>query len=134
MAALKISELAKEAGVNIQTIRYYERSNLIPEPPRTKAGYRQYSSNDVARIKFIKRAQELGFSLKEVTELLDLRVESDTICSDVQKQAEAKIAAIEEKIQMLQQMNQTLSDLVNSCRENKLTDECPILAVLSEED
>jgi len=133
MNALRIGQVAKEANVNIQTIRYYERNNLIPAPPRTESGYRQYSQDHVARVKFIKRAQELGFSLKEIVELLSLKVESDTICSDMQKQAEAKIITIETKIQMLQRINQTLTDLVNSCRENKLTNECPILTVLDKE-
>lgn len=133
MEVLTIGQVAKNAGVNFQTIRYYERRHLIPEPPRTESGYRQYSPDDVARVKFIKRAQELGFSLKEIAELLSLKVVSNTICSDVQKQAEGKIAAIEAKIQMLQRINQTLTDLVNSCRENALTDECPILAVLDED-
>lgn len=74
METLTIGQLAKNAGVNIETIRYYERRGLIPEPPRRESGYRQYSPEFVTRIQFIKRAQELGFSLNEIAELLALRV------------------------------------------------------------
>lgn len=130
MNVLKIGEVAKQAGVNIETIRYYERRNLIPEPPRLASGYRQYSADDVARIRFIKRAQELGFSLAEIAGLLVLRVNSDTVCNEVQKQAESKLADIETKIELLQRMKAVLSDLVKACHENRLTGECPILTAL----
>jgi MerR family mercuric resistance operon transcriptional regulator len=83
MEILTIGQLAKQAGVNIETIRYYERQGLLPEPPRRASGYRQYSAEFVKRIQFIKRAQTLGFSLKEIAELLDLRIESDTACDQV---------------------------------------------------
>ena len=79
MTTLKVGQLAKEAGVNIQTIHYYERRGLIPEPPRQPSGYRDYSPDFVARIRFIKKAQELGFSLAEIAELLDLRIESECV-------------------------------------------------------
>ena len=102
METLTIGQLAKDAGVNIETIRYYERRGLIPEPPRRKSGYRQYGSDFVLRIQFIKRAQELGFSLNEIDELLALRVDSGTACSEVKHHAEAKIADIEGKIKTLQ--------------------------------
>ena len=130
MNTLKIGQLAKQAGVNIETIRYYERRKLIPEPPRLASGYRQYSPDSVARIQFIKRAQELGFSLTEIADLLTLRVNSDTVCNKVQKQAESKIVDIETRIQMLQRMKTVLSDLVEACRENQPTNECPILTAL----
>jgi MerR family mercuric resistance operon transcriptional regulator len=130
MNTLRISELAKQAGVNIETIRYYERRDLIPEPPRLASGYRQYSPDYVTRIRFIKRAQELGFSLTEIADLLALRVNSDTVCSEIQKQAEIKIADIETKLQMLQRMKTVLSDLVKACQENQLTNKCPILTAL----
>ena len=130
MNTLKIGQLAKQAGVNIETIRYYERRNLIPEPPRLASGYRQYSPDSVARIQFIKRAQGLGFSLTEIADLLTLRVNSDTVCNKVQKQAESKIVDIETRIQMLQRMKTVLSDLVEACRENQPTNECPILTAL----
>ena len=86
------------ANVNLATIRYYERRGLIPEPPRRPSGYRVYSEASVARIQFIKSAQDLGFSLKEIKELLALRVDPNTTCADVKRQGEAKLAQIAEKI------------------------------------
>ena len=132
MDDLTIGQLAKHAGVNVETIRYYERRALIPEPPRRASGYRQYSQDFVLRIRFIKRAQELGFSLKEIKDLLALRIESVSVCSDVKAQAELKLADIEAKIQLLQRMKETLSELVKACEENQLTGECPILKTLDE--
>lgn len=130
METLTIGQLAKNAGVNIETIRYYERRGLIPEPPRRESGYRQYGPDFVVRIQFIKRAQELGFSLNEIAELLALRVDSDTVCNEVRQRAEVKIANIEAKIQTLQQMKQALVTLVAVCNENGTTSECPILETL----
>ena len=130
MTTLKIGQVAQQADVNIETVRYYEREGLIPEPPRRPSGYRQYSPDYVQRIKFIKHAQYLGFSLKEITELLALRIEPDTACNEVKQQTEAKIAAIETKIHTLQQMQRVLTDLVTSCDQRQLTDACPILKAL----
>jgi Hg(II)-responsive transcriptional regulator len=127
MNTFTIGQLAKQAGVKIETIRYYERVKLISQPPRPVSGYRRYSPDHIARIQFIKRAQALGFSLKEVAELLALRVGSDTVCQDVQKRVEIKITDIEAKIQMLQRMKTVLTDLAKACTENELTNECPIL-------
>lgn len=130
METLTIGQLAKNAGVNVETIRYYERRGLMPEPPRRESGYRQYGPDFVVRIQFIKRAQELGFSLNEIAELLALRVDSNAVCSDVKQRAEVKIANIETKIQTLQQMKQALVALVAVCNENGTTSECPILETL----
>jgi MerR family mercuric resistance operon transcriptional regulator len=130
MNSFTIGQLAKQASVKIETIRYYERVKLIPQPSRPVSGYRRYSPDYIARIQFIKRAQALGFSLKEVAELLALRVESNTVCQDVQKRVEIKITDIEAKIQMLQRMKIVLTDLVKACKENELTNECPILKAL----
>lgn len=132
MENLTIGQLAKQADVNVETVRYYERRGLIPEPPRRDSGYRQYSQDFVLRIQFIKRAQELGFSLKEIEELLALQVESKAVCDDVREQAQLKIADVEAKIQMLQRIKNTLTELVIACEENELTDECPILNALDE--
>ncbi len=130
MTTLKVGQLAKEAGVNIQTIHYYERRGLIPEPPRRPSGYRDYSPDFVARIRFIKKAQELGFSLAEIAELLDLRIESADKCGEVKERVEAKVAAIEEKIQSLQQMKHALAELVTLCDRREPSSECPILEAL----
>ena len=133
MGFLRTGQLAKLTGVNVETIRYYERLGLIDEPQRLKSGYRQYTEEYVSRIKFIKRAQGLGFSLQEISELLALRVEADSVCEAVQRRAEAKIQDINEKMQLLEQMRQTLFQLIAACQANKVTDNCPILSALGKE-
>ena len=130
METFTIGQVAKQAGVNVETIRYYERQGLISEPPRRASGYRQYSSDDVKRIQFIKRAQTLGFSLKEIVDLLGLRIEPDTACDELRIQAEQKIASIDEKIQTLERMKQVLAELVAACHQRKPTSKCPILTIL----
>jgi MerR family mercuric resistance operon transcriptional regulator len=133
MENLTIGQLAKKARVNVETVRYYERRGLIPEPPRREAGYRQYSQDAIARIQFIKRAKELGFSLKEISELLSLRVDPDATGGDVKRQTEAKIADVEEKIRSLQRMKKALAKLAASCNGRGPTSECPILEALDTE-
>lgn len=130
METLTIGQVAKQAGVNIETVRYYERQGLIPEPSRRASGYRQYSADFVKRIQFIKRAQTLGFSLKEITELLELRIETDTACDEVRSRAEQKVASIKEKIQTLERMKQVLEGLIVACHHRGVTGECPILTTL----
>jgi len=130
MNNLTMGQLAKKTKVNIETIRYYERRGLIPEPPRLESGYRQYTEDFVDRIKFIKRAQELGFSLKEILDLLSLRVDPDTTCGDVKKRAEIKLADVEDKIEALKRIKNALSKLVASCSGRGPTSECPILEFL----
>mgnify|MGYP003527229469 CR=1 FL=1 len=134
MGTLTIGRLAKKAQVNIETVRYYERRGLLPEPPRRQSGYRQYSENDVSRLLFIKRAQTLGFTLKEILELLSLRVDPNTTCGDVKRRAEAKIADIEEKTLALKKMKKALTKLAATCKGRGPTSECPILEMLNSED
>jgi MerR family mercuric resistance operon transcriptional regulator len=98
-----------------------------------ESGYREYSPEDVFRIKFIKRAQELGFTLKEISELLDLRVDSKTTCAKVKKQADSKISDIEEKIRLLKKMKAALGKLASSCQEHEPHGGCPILEYLNEQ-
>lgn len=124
---LTTGEVAEQADVNVQTVRYYERRELIPEPPRSSGGFRQYSPEHVARIRFIKRAQDLGFTLEEVRELLQLRVTSDADRADVRAVAEDKIDEVEAKIRDLQRIRDTLSHLVEACEGHGSTSECPIL-------
>lgn len=133
MKNLTIGQLAKKAQVNVETVRYYERRGLIPEPPRRESGYRQYSEDAVARIQFIKHAKELGFSLKEISELLSLKVDPDTTCADVKKRAEMKINDIEEKMQTLKQMKMTLTKLVALCKGGS-SGECSIIKALDSEN
>ena len=134
MEVMTIGQLAKRGRVNLETVRYYERRGLIPRPPRWPSGYRQYSQDSVARIEFIKRAKELGFSLKEISELLSLRVDPATTCAVVKRRAEVKIADIEDKIRYLQKMKRALSKLTASCRGRGPTSECPILEALDSKE
>ena len=134
METMTIGQLAQEAQVNVETIRYYERRGLVPEPSRRESGYRQYERDDIARIRFIKRAQGLGFTLQEIAELLDLRVDPGTTCADIKVQAEMKITDIAEKIQVLQRMKKVLVQLTAACDAQAPTGQCPILESLETED
>ena len=130
MTTMKIGQLAKEADVNVETVRYYERRGLIPEPPRRPSGYREYSQESVTRIRFIKGAQDLGFSLTEINKLLALRVDAGTNCEDVRRQAQAKLDEISEKISALQQLQGALTELVVACDRGGPHGECPILEAI----
>ncbi|HEU0078185.1 MAG TPA: MerR family DNA-binding protein [Longimicrobiaceae bacterium] len=131
MSAHTIGSVAREAGVGIETIRFYEREGLIGEPPRTPSGYRQYPEEAIERVRFIQRAKDLGFSLAEIRDLLALRVQPDSECEDVRLRAEAKIADIEAKIRDLDSMRRVLKELARACAAGKPTRECPILEALS---
>jgi len=104
MKSLTIGRLAKQAGVNLETVRFYERRGLLPRPPRSASGYRLFPAEAARRLKFIRRAQELGFSLAEIAELLSLRVSRSTTSGDIRARAEAKITDIEAKIKSLESM------------------------------
>ncbi len=130
---MTIGQLAKRAGVNVQTLRYYERRALLPAPPRTGSGYRQYPVESVRRIAFIKRAQDLGFTLDEVSELLAFRVDSRTNCETVEARAAGAIARIDAKMAELERMRTALGTLVDSCRTRRATSDCPILESLEDE-
>ena len=124
---LMTGELAKRAGVNVETLRFYERKGLLPSPPRRGSGYRQYPAESVRRIRFIKRAQELGFTLEEVRELLSLRGRSGAMPSDVRTRAQRKLADIRRKIDDLKAIERALGLLTDSCTGDGPLDECPIL-------
>jgi Hg(II)-responsive transcriptional regulator len=128
---LTISRLARLGGVNLETIRYYEREGLIPKPPRTRAGYRVFPQDAARRLRFIKRAQELGFSLTEIRDLLSLRPRSDR--PKVRARAQAKITDIDAKIQTLQAMKQVLGTLIDRCEHCGPMGDCPILESLDHE-
>lgn len=131
---LKIGQLAKAAGVTIDTIRYYERRGLIPEPPRRESGYREYAPDFVSRLRFIRKAQELGFSLTEIRELLALQIDSVETCDQVRHRAEEKVHDIEAKIQTLQRMHAILSDLIRACDQRESSGICPILNILTSQE
>lgn len=130
MNDLRIGQVAKRAGVGVETIRFYERKGLIEEPPRRPSGYRQYPETVIPRIRFIRRAGELGFSLKEVQELLDLRADSATRGGAVRERAEAKVREIEARIAGLEGITNILTDLTVRCGGSGPIGECPILEAL----
>ena len=133
MASLTIGKVAKQAGVNIDTLRYYEREGVIAEPVRNGSNYRVYSADTVLRVRFVKRAQELGFSLAEIKELLELRISEEASCADVRNQARAKIEYLDGKISSLRAMRRALSKLVAECSGQGPVSECPILDALDTE-
>ena len=124
---LHTSELALRGGVNPQTLRYYERKGLLPKPPRLSSGYRLYPESAVARIRFIKRSQELGFTLAEIRDLLALRVDKHRDREEVREIAEARLAEIDARIHSLQTMRSALQHLARNCHGHGPSDECPIL-------
>lgn len=134
MDGLTISEFAKLGGINLQTVRYYERQGLLAPTPRTEAGYRIFSSGSVRRIRFIKRAQELGFSLKEIKELLSLRIDAHTTQADIRERTQAKIADVEQKIRHLQAIHASLLQMTEDCAGCGPLKDCPILESLDKEE
>ena len=130
MKAFTIGKVAKQVGLGVETIRFYERQGLLEEPPRNDSGYRQYPPEVIIKLRFIKKAKRLGFSLQEIGELLTLRHKQDATCGDVKTQAEEKIQNIEEKIRDLTRMKEALVELVCQCSGNGPVSECPILTAL----
>jgi len=124
---LTIGGLAKAAGVNVETIRYYQRIGLVEEPIRPVSGFRRYSPQMVQRIKFVKRAQGLGFKLQEIAELLLL---GEGHCADVRQRAEEKRKRIQSQIEDLKALRDTLDELIGACRRGKDQHRCPIVETL----
>ena len=134
MNGLTIGKLAKQAGVGIETIRFYEREGVISEPSRTQSNYRIYQDEDVARLRFIKRAKELGFTLREIKELLFLRHDPAATKEDVRNRTEEKIHTIESKISDLNKILSALKKLVEHCDGHGPASECPIIEALEGHD
>src|SRR5712671_926155 len=130
MTTLRIGELANEGNVHLETIRYYEREGLMRPPQRTPSGHRAYAPDDVIRLRFIKRAQALGFTLTEIKELLALKVMPNQPCIDVVRQIEAKEIEVKSKILHLQAIQRTLRKMTASCEGRCSVSECPILESL----
>lgn len=124
---LAIGALAKAAKVGVETVRFYERKGLLPEPPRTASGYRQYSPDIVSRLRFIRRAQRLGFSLHEIAELLALRVDEVAACGAVAARAHAKLSEVAGRISELRSIEAALTRLVACCEAKEPTSDCPIM-------
>jgi MerR family mercuric resistance operon transcriptional regulator len=130
MEVFSIGQVARLSGVGVETVRFYEREGLLEEPVRRASGYRQYSDEVVKQIRFIKRAQQLGFSLKEILELLTLRVDGQTSCEQVKERAAAKIVEVEQKIVELQRMRQALLQVASLCAGEGPRSRCPMLDAL----
>ena len=128
--SLTIGQLARRAEVGVETVRFYEREGLLKEPARRPSGYRQYDEGVVDRLRFIRRAKQLGFTLNEIKELLSLRIDPATTCADVKSRAEAKLADIAAKIRSLQRMKRALVKLTKACSGRGAASECPILESL----
>ena len=131
---LTIGKLAKLAGIEVDTIRYYEKIGLLPEPVRSGSGYRLYSFETISELRFIIRAKRLGFSLKEVRELLELRrsKKSEIHCDKVLGKARRKLSEIEEKLRELSAMRDELLSLIDECERREREDCCPILEALED--
>lgn len=134
MVGFKVGEVAGRAGVNLQTIHYYERQGLLPRPPCTASNCRVYPEDVVLRVRFIKHAQVLGFTLNEIKELLSLRAVPGTRCAAVRERAETKMHDIDHKIRTLQAMRKALNKLIGECSDSGPVSECPILEALDTEE
>ncbi|MGR8980210.1 MAG: MerR family DNA-binding protein [Gammaproteobacteria bacterium] len=125
---LTISLAAKKAGIGVETVRYYQRIGLIERPPKPLSGYRIYSEDTVARLRFIQRAKELGFSLLEISSLLSL---GSGHCRETKELAASKLNVVKRKIDDLQALAGTLETLIQSCEDNPSEQQCPLIEALS---
>ncbi len=129
---LTIGQVARQVGIGVETVRFYERRGLIESPPRGSSGYRLYEPEAIASLKFIRRAKELGFTLREIKQLLELKLDEDSTCEDVKQHAEAKIQDIDARLASLQQMRRALVDLTQACDGRGKMDGCPIIRCLDD--
>ncbi|RMD48860.1 MAG: heavy metal-responsive transcriptional regulator [Ignavibacteria bacterium] len=136
MKYYKPGEISKLANINVETLRYYEKIGLLPEPKRDeKSNYRIYSNIDLKRLKFIQRSKDLGFTLKEIKELLELKVEEKSTCGDIKHLAEKKKSDVENKIKDLMKLKETLNTLINQCKNEEISvHDCPIIEVIDLEE
>lgn len=133
MTGVTISKAAHEAGVGVETIRFYERKRLIEQPPKpASGGYRLYSDETIERIRFIRLAQELGFSLREIEELLSLRADPSTDCADVRARAEAKLEEVTQKLGQLGRIQKGLKRLIAACPGRGAVRACSIIDALED--
>jgi len=132
MEALGIGQLAKRGGVGIDTVRYYERNGLLAPRTRLASGYRRYGDLELTRLRFIRRAQALGFTLREIKELLALSAQRDV--ARVKRSAQTKLVDVEARIDALERMHDGLSKLITACPGHGRAADCPILKALTDED
>ncbi len=128
MKSLTIGQLARLAKVNVETIRYYQRIGLLTEPTKPASGYRRYPENTIEKLQFIKRAKLMGFSLQEIAELIEL---GESACDHVRLRAEAKREQITAQIQELEDLRQTLDQLIEQCHSKEKDRPCPIVQKLN---
>ena len=131
METIKIGRLAELSGVSIDTVRYYEREGLLPQPARRPSGYREYGHDDVERLRFVRRAKELGFSLTEIAELLSLTDDRHADMQGVKRKAEERLEQVEAKIKELRRMKRGLAELIAACPGHGELHRCPIVAALN---
>ncbi|MEO5830698.1 MAG: heavy metal-responsive transcriptional regulator [Rhodanobacter sp.] len=132
--SLTIGAVAKRVGVAIDTIRYYEREGLLPEPLRRASGYRSYGDGAIAQLRFIRRAKNLGFTLEEIRELLTLSADRQGGVKAVKQRAQKRLAAIDQRIVDLQKVRDGLAQLVASCPGHGKPEQCPILRALKDDE
>ncbi|HSG63677.1 MAG TPA: heavy metal-responsive transcriptional regulator [Gammaproteobacteria bacterium] len=130
MEAIRIGRLAALSGVSIDTVRYYEREGLLPKPARRASGYREYRASDVERLRFVRRAKDLGFSLSEIAELLSLTDDRQADMQGVKHKAEERLAQVQAKITELKRVERGLEQLIAACPGHGELDHCPIVAAL----
>lgn len=130
---MNIGQLARQTGVPIDTVRYYERQQLLPAPRRSPAGYRIFDQDAVRRLRFIRRAKTLGFTLDEIAGLLSLSGRRDQDMSDVRSAAAARLADVEQRLRELQRMRSALAQLIDACPGHGDLAACPIMAALQED-
>jgi MerR family mercuric resistance operon transcriptional regulator len=133
MNGLTIGQVARQAGVGVETIRFYERKGLVEQPAKPASGFRRYPVEAVQRVRFIQRAKSLGFSLREIAELLDLRLGAVMNCDDVLLRAETKVGEIEKKVEGLTRMKEALGKLIAACASRGDSTKCPILEALGDD-
>ena len=130
MQTMTIGGVAREAGIGIETVRFYEREGLLHQPARRASGYREYTADAVRQLRFIKHAQRLGFTLREIKELLALKLDPTATRSQVRLQAEAKVADIDQRIKELKRMKKALVPLIDACDGHGSLEGCPILEAI----
>lgn len=133
MTMLNIGQVARQTGVTVETVRFYEKQGLINAPQRTVSGYRQYPQDTVKRVRFIQNAKDLGFTLKDISELLTLRQESGTSCADIKLRTTQKIDEVDQKIRDLKRIREALGRMILKCNDQEALSQCPILEELDED-
>ena len=132
--AMSIGTLAKQSGIGIEAIRYYERRGLLSAVSRKSSGYRVFNGESLKALRFLKSAQELGFTLEEIKDLLKLRASKSTSCDVVKVRASKHLSEVESKIQRLEKIRDVLSELIKKCQKRKTSEVCPILDCFDQGD